>query len=180
MHCVVTSPPYFGLRDYGVAGQIGLEPTPDAYVAELVAVFREVRRVLRDDGTLWLNLGDSYNQRRARWPIAMATSTLAVSERKSKHTRAAAIVATYRKPGSRTESKRSGRHPVARRLRAASRWLVSAPGHHLVKAQPDAGERDRPLHQGARIPVSADQERAVLLRCRGDCEMTIRHNSAPT
>lgn len=58
--CCVTSPPYFNLRDYGVGGQIGLEQTPDAYVAELVAVFREVRRVLRDDGTLWLNLGDSY------------------------------------------------------------------------------------------------------------------------
>jgi DNA modification methylase len=57
----VTSPPYFGLRDYGVEGQIGLEPAPDAFVAELVAVFREVRRMLRDDGTLWLNLGDSYN-----------------------------------------------------------------------------------------------------------------------
>lgn len=56
----VTSPPYFGLRDYGVEGQIGLEQTPDEYVAEMVAVFREVRRVLRDDGTLWLNLGDSY------------------------------------------------------------------------------------------------------------------------
>ena len=61
VHCCVTSPPYFGLRDYGCAGQIGIEKTPDAYVAELVAVFREVRRVLRDDGTLWLNLGDSYN-----------------------------------------------------------------------------------------------------------------------
>jgi DNA modification methylase len=60
VHCCVTSPPYFGLRDYGVAGQIGLEPTPDAFVAEMVAVFREVRRVLRDDGTCWLNLGDSY------------------------------------------------------------------------------------------------------------------------
>lgn len=60
VHCVVTSPPYFGLRDYGVDGQIGLEGTPDAFVAEMVAVFREVRRVLRDDGTLWLNLGDSY------------------------------------------------------------------------------------------------------------------------
>lgn len=56
----VTSPPYFGLRDYGVDGQIGLEPTPDAYVAKVVEVFREVRRALRDDGTLWLNLGDSY------------------------------------------------------------------------------------------------------------------------
>jgi DNA modification methylase len=61
VHCCVTSPPYFGLRDYGHAGQIGLEPTPDAFVAEMVAVFREVRRVLRDDGTLWLNLGDSYS-----------------------------------------------------------------------------------------------------------------------
>lgn len=60
VHCCVTSPPYFGLRDYGCDGQIGLEKTPDAYVAELVGVFREVRRVLRDDGTLWLNLGDSY------------------------------------------------------------------------------------------------------------------------
>lgn len=60
VHCCVTSPPYFGLRDYGVNGQIGLEQTPDEYVAEMVAVFRAVKRVLRDDGTLWLNLGDSY------------------------------------------------------------------------------------------------------------------------
>jgi len=58
--CVVTSPPYFGLRDYGVAGQIGLEPTPAAYVQTLVALFREVRRVLKESGTFWLNLGDSY------------------------------------------------------------------------------------------------------------------------
>jgi DNA modification methylase len=56
----VTSPPYFGLRDYGHDGQIGLEPTPDEFVAALVDVFRAVRRVLRDDGTVWLNLGDSY------------------------------------------------------------------------------------------------------------------------
>jgi DNA modification methylase len=56
----VTSPPYWGLRDYGVPGQLGLEKTPDEYVAKMVEVFREVRRVLRNDGTLWLNLGDSY------------------------------------------------------------------------------------------------------------------------
>ena len=61
VQCCVTSPPYFGLRDYGVDGQIGLEPTPEDFVAAMVEVFREVRRVLRDDGTLWLNLGDSYN-----------------------------------------------------------------------------------------------------------------------
>ena len=60
VNCVVTSPPYFGLRDYGRAGQIGLEPTPDEFVAAMVEVFRDVRRVLRDDGTVWLNLGDSY------------------------------------------------------------------------------------------------------------------------
>jgi DNA modification methylase len=56
----ITSPPYFGLRDYGHEGQIGLEDTPEEYVDRLVEVFREVRRVLRDDGTLWLNIGDSY------------------------------------------------------------------------------------------------------------------------
>ena len=60
VQCVVTSPPYYGLRDYGMEGQIGLEATPEAYVETMVKVFREVRRVLKDDGTLWLNLGDSY------------------------------------------------------------------------------------------------------------------------
>lgn len=58
--CVVTSPPYWGLRDYGVEGQIGLETTPEEYVLKLIEVFREVRRVLRSDGTVWVNLGDTY------------------------------------------------------------------------------------------------------------------------
>lgn len=61
VNCCVTSPPYFGLRDYGCEGQIGLEPTLAKWVAKMVAVFSEVKRVLRYDGTLWLNLGDSYN-----------------------------------------------------------------------------------------------------------------------
>lgn len=56
----VTSPPYFGLRDYGHDGQIGLEQTPEDYIAAMVDVFRCVRDVLADDGTLWLNIGDSY------------------------------------------------------------------------------------------------------------------------
>jgi DNA modification methylase len=60
VHCCVTSPPYYGLRDYKNANQIGLEKTPEEYVNKLVEVFSEVKRVLRDDGTLWLNLGDSY------------------------------------------------------------------------------------------------------------------------
>jgi DNA modification methylase len=62
VNCCVTSPPYWGLRDYGVEGQMGLESTPDEYVTQMVSVFREVKRVLRDDGTLWLNMGDCYNQ----------------------------------------------------------------------------------------------------------------------
>ncbi len=60
VHTCITSPPYFGLRDYGVDRQIGLEASPREFIESLVAVFREVRRVLRDDGTLWVNLGDSY------------------------------------------------------------------------------------------------------------------------
>ena len=60
VNCCITSPPYYGLRDYGVDGQIGLDQTPGQYVERLVTVFREMRRVLRDDGTFWLNIGDSY------------------------------------------------------------------------------------------------------------------------
>lgn len=59
--CIITSPPYFGLRDYGVEGQIGLEETPELYTQKLIDIFKECRRVLKKEGTVWLNLGDSYN-----------------------------------------------------------------------------------------------------------------------
>lgn len=79
VNCIVTSPPYFGLRDYGCDGQIGLEQTPEAFVDELVRLFREARRVLREDGVFWLNLGDSYagswGAQSRRWPPS-ASSTL--------------------------------------------------------------------------------------------------------
>lgn len=65
VNTVITSPPYFGLRDYGVDGQLGLEETPEIYVKKLVEIFREIRRTLRDDGTVWLNLGDSYWTKRS-------------------------------------------------------------------------------------------------------------------
>ncbi len=74
INCCVTSPPYWGLRDYGVDGQLGLEKTPEEFVAKMVEIFAEVKRVLRGDGTLWLNLGDSYNsglpgsRDSERWP----------------------------------------------------------------------------------------------------------------
>tara|TARA_R110002020_G_scaffold469484_1_gene694543 strand:- start:1937 stop:2800 length:864 start_codon:yes stop_codon:yes gene_type:complete len=75
VQCCVTSPPYWGLRDYGHAGQLGLEDSPDQYVDRMVAVFREVRRVLADDGVLWLNLGDSFNEKQLAgipWRVAFA------------------------------------------------------------------------------------------------------------
>ena len=76
VNCCVVSPPYFGLRDYGVDSQIGLEQMPEEYVTKMVEVFREVRRVLRDDGSLWLNLGDSYGKGKQMlgipWKVAFA------------------------------------------------------------------------------------------------------------
>jgi len=75
VHCVITSPPYWGLRDYGVEGQIGLEPSLEEYIDKLVRVFREVRRVLRKDGTLWLNMGDCYQGKQLvgqPWRLAFA------------------------------------------------------------------------------------------------------------
>lgn len=75
VQCCVTSPPYWGLRDYGVDGQIGLEPTPAEYVAKMTSVFHQVWRVLADDGTLWLNLGDSYAAQRGG--TCMPAETLA-------------------------------------------------------------------------------------------------------
>ena len=107
VHCCVTSPPYFGLRDYGVAGQIGLEPTPDEFVAQLVAVFREVRRVLRDEGTLWLNLGDSYAgswgaQGRQGASGEMAARSVASAREKSKISAAQIAAHPHRGTGTGT------------------------------------------------------------------------------
>jgi len=75
VHTCITSPPYFGLRDYGVDGQVGAEDTPHAFVEKLVEVFAAVRRILRDDGTVWLNLGDSYAAQRSG--TAMPAETIA-------------------------------------------------------------------------------------------------------
>ncbi len=77
----VTSPPYFGLRDYGHPDQLGLEQTPGEYVANLVEICREVRRVLRDDGTFWLNLGDSYNNRAKRGGVRMSLTNDGLKEK---------------------------------------------------------------------------------------------------
>ena len=78
IQCVVTSPPYWGLRDYGTDEQLGLEETPEEFIENMVKVFRGVKKVLKDDGTLWLNLGDSYSQTKNKqllgipWRVALA------------------------------------------------------------------------------------------------------------
>jgi DNA modification methylase len=95
VNCCVTSPPYFGLRDYGHKGQMGLEPTPEQFVEELVLVFREVRRVLRDDGTVWLNLGDSYAGS-GKGPAGNLGKTH--NERHMEHTKASGLVPKGCKP----------------------------------------------------------------------------------
>jgi DNA modification methylase len=109
----VTSPPYWGHRDYGVDGQLGLEPTPAQYVANMVEVFREFHRVLRDDGTLWLNLGDSYVTN-PRGPNGASSSTLSGtpdSERRQKRWAAAGRAGTPRFDKERQRAIRALAHP---------------------------------------------------------------------
>jgi hypothetical protein len=205
VHCVVTSPPYFGLRDYGTAqweggdpacdhressetrtansaaastlgggkgnthrshafgrvcgkcgarcidSQIGLEATPAAYVAELVAVFREVRRVLRSDGTVWLNMGDSYSAHNGGKAPGLVAGE------------AAGDGATCQAPRARCRPQAEGphRHPLAARLCPPGGRVVAAAGHHMVEGQPDAGVGDGPLHQVARVRVPAHEKREL-------------------
>lgn len=83
--CVVTSPPYWGLRDYGEAGQLGLERTPEQYVENMVEVFRSVKRVLADDGTLWLNIGDSYYNNFGGGSGTMTTGNATAVRQRGRH-----------------------------------------------------------------------------------------------
>ena len=124
--CCVTSPPYFGLRDYGSNGQIGLEQTPEAYIAKLVEVFSEVRRCLKKDGTLWVNIGDSY-----------ATGTTA-GRQQSKNPGVGAnrpeaqnSVPPPCRHTIRMQDKGFNRHSVDAGLRSPCRWLVFATGYYL-------------------------------------------------
>lgn len=91
VQCCVTSPPYYLLRDYGVAGQIGLEKTPSEFIARLVEVFEEVRRVLRDDGTLWVNMGDCYAQTSKGMNIGDASTLNSSARRSQAESRKAAV-----------------------------------------------------------------------------------------
>ena len=146
----VTSPPYYGLRDYGHDGQIGLEETPEAYIAKMVEVFREVRRVLADDGTLWLNIGDSYA---SAWACSrrnqVGNGSLANGKREHRPNRLT---------GDLKEKDLIGiPWMLAFALRADG--SVSPAGDHLAQVQPGTGgsRGARPLYQGARARVPAHE-----------------------
>lgn len=143
VHCCVTSPPYWGLRDYGTAGQIGLEPTPDEFVAEMVAVFREVRRVLKDTGTVWLNLGDSYAGSGRGGNVSANTSTLEGSQTsqlasKIKRTRGSREIGSSARDAAVTN--------VARRnTRNLPTRFASDTADHTAYAAPPAGLKQKDL-----------------------------------
>jgi hypothetical protein len=149
--------------------QIGLEPSPDEFVQALVGVFREVRRVLRDDGTVWLNLGDSY----AGGP-AVAASTIgahgASTVNRGHSVRTPRSRDRWQRDATRAglQAEGSPRHPVDGGVRPPRRWLVLAERDHLGEAEPDAGERDGPADEGARVRVPAVEGAEVLLRRRRD------------
>lgn len=163
----VTSPPYFGLRDYGVAGQIGLEQTPDEYVAELVTVFREVRRVLRPNGTLWLNLGDSYAGGGGFTPNA--PSNVARREKGDHQDGAFAfrVRDQERKTGARTRPGLGGAKPkdllgipwrVAFALQADGWWLRSEVIWHKPNPMPES-VTDRPTRAHEHVFLLSRAER---------------------
>lgn len=159
VHCCVTSPPYYGLRDYGVDGQIGLEAGPGEFVEELVAVFREVRRVLRDDGTLWLNLGDTYVGGRN----GGIGSSAITSQRNHKAARAAwekrASEGTHRRPeGLKPKDLIGIPWRVAFALQADGWWLRSDIVWHKPNPMPESVE-DRPTRSHEYIFLLSKSER---------------------
>lgn len=155
--CCVTSPPYFGLRDYGHDAQIGLEPTPDEYVAALVGVFREVRRVLADDGTMWLNLGDSYagswgSQGHRETPETISRNSIANHPKRASHT------GKIRQAGLKPKDLIGIPWRVAFALQADGWWLRSA----IVWAKPNpmpSSVRDRPTSSYETVFLLAKSER---------------------
>lgn len=155
VHCCVTSPPYFGLRDYGIDGQIGLEHSLSEYVERLVCVFREVRRVLLPDGTVWLNLGDSYagswgaqsreegdDYNDAGHNSQLSAKQIAAHPRRRSHT------GTIREAGLKPKDQMLVPHRVALALQADGWWLRDTIVWHKPNPMPSSvGDRTTPAHE---------------------------------
>ena len=146
-NCIVTSPPYWGKRDYGVAGQYGHEDNPDAYVETMRDVFHEARRVLADDGTCWLNLGDSYS--------ASGGGATGMHAYLGEH------ITTHRVTG--MHAKNLLGLPMAGRVRAPGRRLDTAQRNRVAQAKRDARIGARPAVLPARTAVPARQVARILV-----------------
>ena len=167
---VVASPPYYGLRDYGIDGQIGLEASLAAFVAEMVAVFRLVRRVLRDDGTLWLNLGDSYagssgaQSRGHETPGSLQGGSMLSARQIASHPKGQSRTGAIRDAGLKPKDLMMVPARVALALQADGWWLRS----EIVWAKPNpmpesvtdrptcAHEKIYPLSKSGRYVYDAD------------------------
>jgi DNA modification methylase len=145
VQCAMTSPPYYGLRDYGVEGQIGLEETPDAYIRNIVAVFSEVRRVLKSDGVLWLNLGDSYaGSWGAQSRRDSSTNGSVISRNQiSNHPKRASNTGTIRAAGVKEKDLYMIPACVAMALRADG-WYLRSSIHWLKRNVMPESVNDRP------------------------------------
>lgn len=133
----ITSPPYYGLRDYGVDGQIGLEESPEEFIDALVAVFAEVRRVLRSDGTLWVNLGDSYNARQRGSDAGWDKSRLSNPARIQK-AQAASLRPRPRRAGSKAKDLLGMPWTLALALRDDGWWLREEVIWHKLTPMPES------------------------------------------
>lgn len=142
---VCTSPPYFGLRNYGIDGQIGAEDTPEAYTAALVDVFRAVRRVLRKDGVLWLNLGDSYHNVRTHMNGGAPTNTVHRGGARDGTECFARANRNKKLPGLKDKDLIGIPWRVAFALQADGWWLRSATVWQKVNPMPEKKSLDRPL-----------------------------------
>ena len=158
VHCAVTSPPYYGLRDYGVAGQIGLETTPQEYVETLVDVFREARRALRDDGTLWLNLGDSYAGG-GNYRGINSEATLTAKQRSNRGAHGISqLLGAKNTPGCKPKDLLGIPWRVAFALQADGWWLRSDIIWHKPSPMPES-VTDRPTSAHEHIFLLAKSER---------------------
>ena len=169
VHCVVTSPPYWGLRDYGVDGMIGLEPTLAEHLAKLVEVFAEVRRVLRSDGTLWLNYGDAYSQGTG----ARKNNPFNGSQSHVRHQRAAGDALGSPDSGLAAKQRLLLPARVALALQDSGWWVRS----EIVWAK---GLSFCPTYSGSCMPSSVrdrptDSHEMLYLLCKGDAQGRARY-----
>lgn len=154
VHCAVTSPPYYGLRDYGCEGQIGLEDTPQAYVERMVDVFREVRRVLRRDGTCWLNIGDSYagswgaQSRGDDYPGTLEGGKTLYARQIKAHPKRTGTGSLKNAPGLKPKDRMMIPHRVALALQADGWWVRDEIIWHKPSPMPTSvTDRTTPAHE---------------------------------